>query len=115
MKILVDTNVLLALVDDKEDFVALAQDVLPDAEFFVLKQSLAEIKAKRHAASSAIENYVKKNPFRLVEGQGKADDLILRWASREGAIVATLDFELKKRLKKAGVQVISLKNNKLVL
>ncbi|HIH20072.1 TPA: hypothetical protein HA244_02285 [Candidatus Micrarchaeota archaeon] len=115
MKILVDTNILLALVEARVDIVALAQDVFPEAGFCVMRQTIEEIKAKRPTALMLIEGYLAKNKFSTIPGQGKADDLILQWASREGAAVATLDFALKKRLKKAGVQVISVKNNKLIL
>jgi rRNA-processing protein FCF1 len=115
MKILVDTNVLLALVDSKTDFFALAKDEFLDARFFVLKQSLDELKAKRPSAFQTVKTHLEKNNVQTIEGKGRADDLLLDWGKREKGVVATMDFALKKRLKRAGVQIISLKNGKLVL
>ena len=111
MKILVDTNVLLS----KTDFFSLAKDEFLDAKFFVLKQSLDELKAKRPSSFKTVEKTLEKNGVQIVGGTGKADDLILEWGRKEKGVVATMDFELKKRLKKAGVQIISLKNGQLVL
>lgn len=115
MRILVDTNVLLALVDGKVDFAQLIRNAYLDAELFVLRQSLAELKRERPSAFALVKGYLEKNRVGIAEGEGKADNLIVEWALRENGIVATLDSGLKKRLKKAGAQVISFKNNKLVL
>ncbi|MBS3070492.1 hypothetical protein J4220_03225 [Candidatus Micrarchaeota archaeon] len=93
MKVLVDTNVLFAFLDEKWDFVNIIKDAYMEVDFFVLQQSLDEIKANSTLA----------------------DDLVFDWAKANRGVVSTRDFNLKKRLKKAGVQVISLKNNKLVL
>jgi len=115
MKVLADTNVLFAFLDEKWDFVNIIKDAYLEVDFFVLQQSLDEIKAKRHAALEPIEWYLRKNGVKIVKGKGKADDLVFEWAKANRGVVSTRDFNLKKRLKKAGVQVISLKNNKLVL
>ncbi|MEM4255380.1 MAG: hypothetical protein QXR53_03560 [Candidatus Norongarragalinales archaeon] len=115
MKVLMDTNVLLAFLDNKTDFAGLIKETYLYAELYVLKQSMDEIKAKRKAAFRHIEEYVKNNGFRVVGGSGKADGLIESWAKANNGVVATRDFALKKRLKRAGIQVISLKNNKLGL
>jgi len=114
MKVLADTNVLLAFLDRKADFASAIKETYLQIEFFVFKQSLDEIKAKRPAAVEPVDWYLRKNGFRILPGKGKADELILKWAVENNAMVATRDFGLKKRLKKAGIQVISLKNNKLV-
>ncbi len=115
MKVLVDTNVLLAFLDEKLDFANIIRDAYLQVEFFALRQSLEEINTKRHSALEPVEWYLRKNGFSVVGGKGKADDLVLEWAVKNKGVVATRDFTLKKRLKKAGVQVISLKSNKLVL
>ncbi|MFH1056267.1 MAG: hypothetical protein V1717_00495, partial [Candidatus Micrarchaeota archaeon] len=100
MKVLIDTNVLLSLLDSKTDFARLLEEEYPEALLFVLKQSLAELKAKKAKAAGVVEAYLKSNGIALVGGEGKADDLILRWAAGEKAAVLTLDEGLKKRLKK---------------
>ena len=115
MKILVDTNVLMALINSKVDFARLLNDAYPEAKLFVLRQSLVEVKLKKPGIFSVVEGYLQKNRFEVIEGEGKADEMILTYALKEKTIVLTLDFALKKRLKKAGVQVITLKDSKLVL
>ncbi len=109
MKVLFDTNVLLALMDEKLDFVSELEKEHPEAEGCVLRQSLMEVKAMRPQAFDAILAYLQKNKVQIVYGDGKADDLIEEWAVKEKGAVATFDFGLKKRLKKAGVQIITLK------
>lgn len=44
-----------------------------------------------------------------------ADGAIAKYAGERGAIVATMDKELKKRIKAAGGSVLSLSNNRIVL
>ena len=115
MKVLADTNVLFAFLDEKWDFVNIIKDAYLEVDFLVVKKSVDEIKEKGHAALEPIEWYLRKNGVKIVKGKGKADDLVFEWAKANKGVVSTRDFNLKKRLKKAGVQVISLKNNKLVL
>lgn len=115
MKVFVDTNVLLGVLDSKTDVAALLKEEFLDVELLVLRQSLEEVEAVRPTAFDSISDYVKKRAFAVIEGSGKADDLLVNEAKKERAAVATLDFALKKRLKRAGIQIISLKNGKLVL
>jgi rRNA-processing protein FCF1 len=49
-----------------------------------------------------------------IAGTGSADDVILRLAEEMGSAVLTNDIELKRRLAKAGIQTVSLRQkNKL--
>lgn len=109
VKVLVDTNVLLSLLDEKLDFMTVLADEYPEADAYALRQSLMEVKTLRPQAFDAILSYLQKNKVQIVYGEGKADDLIEEWAVKEKASVATFDSSLKKRLKKVGVQIISLK------
>lgn len=44
-----------------------------------------------------------------------ADDVILDYASKHSCIAATIDDELKKTLRRNGVNVLTLSHNKLIL
>jgi len=48
----------------------------------------------------------------LIEGEGKADDIILEIATRDKMAVLTNDRELSKRLRNKGVRVLSLRQKK---
>lgn len=49
------------------------------------------------------------------DGAAHADDVILDYASARGSIVATMDKNLKRRLKEAGCAVVSFSNDNVIL
>ena len=54
--------------------------------------------------------------FEIVHLDGDfADDALVRHVRQHGGIVATLDSELKARIKKAGGSVMSMSNDRIVL
>ncbi|MFH1780264.1 MAG: hypothetical protein ABH803_03955, partial [Candidatus Micrarchaeota archaeon] len=56
--------------------------------------------------------YLKKNNASIILEKGKPDNAILSYASREKAVVCTNDLKLKARLKKQGLQVITLREKR---
>ena len=117
--IVIDTNALLALINDKVDFVGKASEFLEEPlRFIVLKPCLAELGAvAKPSAFDAIMHYLKQRGASIVDApQQRPDDAILNYASRASdCIVLSLDGGLRKRLKSKGVQTITLRGAKLVL
>lgn len=56
------------------------------------------------------------NKFKKVKLDGMvADEAIIDYVTRKRCMAATIDDEMKKRLKRDGINVITLSNNKLVV
>ncbi|MFH0973816.1 MAG: hypothetical protein V1817_03465 [Candidatus Micrarchaeota archaeon] len=118
--IVIDTNALLALINDKIDVVAKTSEFLEEPlRFVVLKPCLAELGAvAKPSAFDAIMHYLEKRGASVVDApQQRPDDAILEFASKRGSdcVVLSLDGRLRKRLKSKGVQTITLRGAKLVL
>jgi len=83
----------------------------------VLKPCLNELKALKQGKRvfPAIQEYLRANSVHEISTEAQsADKAILDYAREHGAVVATLDYVLRKRLKKAGVQTITLKGRTIV-
>jgi len=106
---LLDANVLVAVITDKIDVAA----QLREAEFepFVSKSVWNEVKSMRRAVASAVEAYLRSQKIGVVASKSARADEDLLALSQDGYAVVTLDAGLKKRLKKAGAQVITLKRD----
>jgi hypothetical protein len=74
---------------------------------------LAKKEAKNKEAAATIE-YIKK--FKQIKiGGSFADDSILSFVENNGGIIATIDKDLKYRIKRSGGSVLSIANNRIVL
>jgi len=116
--VVLDTNFLLALTQKKIDFAPLIREFFDfPVRLVVLKPCLNELKALKEGkrAFAAISEYLRANSVdEIVTSAQSADKAILDFARERGAVVATLDYVLRQRLKKAGVQSITLKNKTIV-
>jgi len=121
IKVLFDTNFLMAAFEGPVDVVERVEELLEaKVRPIILKSQLRELeriassderqKAAR-IARAALE-YMKKKGFEVVENGGRAvDDAIVETSKREGYIVATNDRELRRRLRRSGVNVIYMKSD----
>jgi rRNA-processing protein FCF1 len=76
-----------------------------------ISQKSSNIRSK--AAKKALGYASKLKKVSYNEGK-EVDDKILNYAKSTDSIVATLDLDLKKRLRAAGVPVIFMQGNRLV-
>lgn len=123
--IILDTNFLLVPVQFKVDiFDELARICLVPHTLAIVVQTRDELTniiatqkgVNRQAAKIALELLEKKNVVVLsMEGCTHVDDALLAWGQK-GAIIATQDKDLKRKLKFHGVRCIVLrKKSHLVL
>ena len=76
-------------------------------------ENLSKDEKKGINAQSAL-NYIKK--FQKIEISGSfADDAITDFVRKNGGLVATMDRELKNKIKNLGGSVISIANDRIVL
>ncbi|MEM0475452.1 MAG: hypothetical protein QW343_01530 [Candidatus Norongarragalinales archaeon] len=117
--VLLDSSALLALVDLKLDAVREVEELIEEPlRFVVLKPCLSELRVvAKPSAFHVIMRYLQQRGASVADApQAKADEAILAFASRNpNCIVATLDARLRKKLKKEGVQTITLHGAKLVV
>ncbi|NUN11235.1 hypothetical protein HUU53_01165 [Candidatus Micrarchaeota archaeon] len=113
MKIVLDSSALISVIQEKTDVIELVSDLVDEAEFLALKQSLDEIKTKSNPLFEAISMYLQKKNVEIITGtEKKPDDCVLKLAEKEKALVVTNDLRLKARLKKLGIQVITLREKR---
>lgn len=118
--VLLDTSFILHMVSKPIVNFDSLKEKLGKVEFVVLEDTIRELEIlcrsksviKMRNAHSAL-SYASKLMRVSVKGDDSVDDKIVRFAIEKGAMVATLDAELKRKLKKYGVSVIILKNDKI--
>jgi len=118
LEVILDTSFLLELVSKPIKRLDELVVELGKVEFIVLEPTVRELKrlaskpgVKAKRAYAALK-YVKN--FRVVNLNDKrlsADSAILYYALKHSAAVATLDQELRGRLKEEGVVVITLRED----
>jgi len=82
----------------------------------VVKNELSELEknSEKKQEIQLTSNYIKN--FKIIPILGSfADKEILDYVSKNKVIVATMDKELKKQIKKNGSSIMSFSNNKIVL
>lgn len=128
MKILLDTNFLITCTNQKIDFVSITNELLDEKVEFVLpievEKELKEISTRngektndKHSAELALQ--ITENLDRAVligENDEKGTDAgIVEYAKQnKSAIIATLDKELKERIKKQSpkTRILTIRNLK---
>ena len=106
-KIILDTNFLLYCLRNKIDLFGELDRILNlNYEVCILDKCLDELKGKKDE-KLALE-FAKKYLKVIKTGKGRVDDLLLK----QDAIIATMDKELKEKLKKRKKQVIIIRQKK---
>jgi len=119
VEVICDTNFLIHLatnriknLDNLDIEIGQITFVVPQ----VVKNELSELEKnseKKQQIQSTL-NYIKN--FKTIPIPGSfADKEILDYVSKNKVIVATMDKELKKQIKKNGSSIMSFSNNKIVL
>ena len=120
-EVVCDTSFLMLLaskniknISNLETEIGTIEFVIPDMVIKELERiSHGKVIKKKTSATGALQ--LAKN-FKIIEITGKSVDkaLILHIKLHKG-IVATIDSELKKRIKKLGGSILSLTNDRIVL
>jgi len=119
IKVILDTNFLIYCAENKVDYASEINRLMTEGyELVVPKQVVSELKelsqnAKKlgdRTASWLAIKLLEHNKVKIIEARGNyADEAILNLV-RIGNIVATLDLELRKKLR--GTRVIVIQGNK---
>lgn len=125
MKVVLDSNFILGCMNKKIDFVEVADELFDEnIEWLVLDSVEYELKGlskrkgvrikDRQAAEIGLKYLAGK--FKLIElnKQGHVDDLIVDYCNDNGVVLATLDKDLKQRVKCKILTISDDKSLKLV-
>jgi len=99
-------------IDTLETEIGQIQFIVPDVVRKELQQ-LCENKSKRQAVLSTLD-FIKKLKILQISGN-YADESLISYVKKHGGIIATVDKELKNKIKKLGGSIISLSNDRIVL
>jgi rRNA-processing protein FCF1 len=119
-KIIVDTNVLVYMCDNKKDIFEFAKNKISNASFYILDKSLEEIDKiykQKYQKLKFIKNYLNKlkkvNVFEIIKVSDSlyskyndVDSLLVYFSKKN--IIFTNDKELKQRIIKKKGNVLSL-------
>jgi len=119
-KVVLDTNMLLAIPKLKVDVFAGITKKMHEAKFFVAGSVLAELekignesRKRRGEVDIVMEEIGRNNTKELSAGRGNADDDLLELASR-GFYVASNDRALRKKIKMLGGKNIYIRASKFI-
>jgi len=117
MMIVLDTNFLLIPFQFKIDVFRQIEGILEvPHEIVVPSGVISELRklGKGHGKEGAAARFalklVEASKVRKVRSTGNVDDWIVRYATKEEAIVCTNDVGLRHRLKNEGVKMIALRS-----
>lgn len=118
-KVILDTNFIVTCARQKIDFAAELRRILDFAfEICILDSSLKELEivvergGKDAAAAKLAKVMLKAAGVKVLKaGQGKVDDMLVKFAD-ENNLIATQDAGLKKRLKQKGQSVVVVRQGK---
>ncbi len=114
-----DTSFLIHLathritnLSDLETEIGRIEFIVPDIVIQELKH-LSEDKEKNKISTVTLD-FIKDFKTNSITGK-TADDGILNFVEKNGGMVATMDRELKSKIKEVGGSVLSIHNDKIVL
>jgi len=99
-------------IDNLEIEIGQIQFIVPDVVRKEL-QRLCENKSKRQAVLLTLD-FIKKLKILQISGN-YADESLVSYVRENGGIIATVDKELKNKVKELGGSIISLYNDRIVL
>ena len=122
VELLLDSSFLMFIVSTPTEKIDSIQESLGNAELVVLNAILDELQrlstissTKRAKSARSALNFALGLKSIFYDQGIDVDDMILNYASSHGAAVATLDSELRHRLKAKGVTVVFRRGNLLAI
>ncbi|GIU70902.1 MAG: hypothetical protein KatS3mg003_0381 [Candidatus Nitrosocaldaceae archaeon] len=120
LKIIFDTSFLMAIASKPIKKLELLEDL--NAEYIVLSAVIHELEMlknskqiKRAKAARAALDIINSMNIKVINAKGKPiDDLIIDYAIANNAYVATIDGEMKRRLREEGIGIITLSRDKII-
>ena len=123
-EVIFDTNFLMLLVEKPsnivEDIFRILDPVVLEVPSCVMDE-LIRLSSSKHVKKSKIATLsieIAKSHMKVIEvsSGGSVDDKIVTYArGKANVFIATMDYELRKRLMRENLKCVTLSNNKIVL
>jgi len=121
-KVLLDASFILTLASKPLNLMEELEEMLGKVELLVLEDTMKELEAiskrpsiKKSKQARLALDFVMRLEHITYAQKGSVDDKILKCAMENKLIVATIDKELRKRLRSMRLSVITLKENRLMM
>ena len=121
-KVLLDASFILTLASKPLNLMEELEEMLGKVELLVLEDTIKELEAiskrpsiKKSKQARLALDFVMRLEHITYAQKGSVDDKILKCAMENKLIVATIDKELRKRLRSMRLSVITLKENRLMM
>ena len=121
-RILLDASFILTLASKPLDLIEELEEMLGNVKLLVLEDTIKELEAiskrpsvKKSKQAKLALDFVMKLERITYAYEGSVDDKILKCAMENRLFVATMDKELRKRLRAMGLSVITLRQNRLMI
>lgn len=124
-KIIIDTNMLLLLADGINVFEQIEEKLSIKPEYIVLKPILEELEKLANSNKLSIRRKasfvlrILKNYCKIIDvdeelsREKNVDDIILKYAEKHQAVVATNDKDLRRKLRRKGLPEIYLREESM--
>ncbi len=118
-KVIIDTNFFVLISEKNIDIFREIQElVIGEYELVITSKILSELKHIAKTNTNAkfglniLNTKINSGEIKLIENFQHPDDFILIFIKNNEVIVCTNDSDLRKKVKKMGAKVISLKGNR---
>ncbi len=112
--VILDTNMLLVPYQFGVDIISEIRRIMPEKKIGVLRGTLKELEGIGEKKGVKLAKMiVEKHVDRVFDHEGKVDDALVEMAER-GAVIATNDKELKKRVLEAGGKIVYLRKKRIL-
>lgn len=115
--IILDTNFLLVPFQFKINIMREIEYLLEISHFFVISsQTIVELrnigkgKGKDGGAARLAIKMIENNDIKIIENSEHVDNWIIDYAKENNAIVCTNDAPLRRKLKRLGIKMITMKS-----
>ncbi|PIN98666.1 MAG: hypothetical protein COT90_02975 [Candidatus Diapherotrites archaeon CG10_big_fil_rev_8_21_14_0_10_31_34] len=119
-KVVLDTNMLLAIGELKLDVFEEIEKFLGKTEFFVPTEVLHEMEKlkkenKTKAKNVLIAEIMIKKKCKIIKGENQEADKKMKELAEQGFIIATNDKELRRAIKKKGFKTAFVRQKKVIV
>ncbi len=116
VKVIIDTNSLMLPFQHNIDIETQLLEILGHYKIIILSSIINELEILSKRGNWQAKSALKlANRFDILQVDGKGDLSIISTALEIDAVVLTLDKKLRNELRKYGIKVITLRDNKLWL
>ena len=119
-KVVLDTNMLLAIGELKIDVFDGIEQILGKTEFFVPTEVLKEMEKlkkenKTKGKNVRIAKKIIEKKCKILEGENQNADEKMKELAEQGFIIATNDKELRSAIKKKGFKTAFVRQKKVIV